>query len=159
MMTLAQALKVKNRLQGRINRLRQWIIDENSILAENVRSGDIEEALDDLLCLEEKLLELKTAIAEANVPMIPTLQEMNLIRERLRFWGTVPTDTGLVPERRSLLSDSSPLEYEAYLTKADIEHRVRAGERLLASLQDKLDAFNARTEINVDVPEALVFPV
>ena len=158
-MTLAQALKVKNRLQERINRLRQWIVDENSILAENERSGDIEEALDDLLCLEEKLLELKTAIAEANVPMIPTLQEMNLIRERLRFWGTVPTDTGLVPERRSLLSDSSPLEYEAYLTKADIEHRVRAGERLLASLQDKLDAFNARTEINVDVPEALVFPV
>ncbi len=76
--TLAQALKEKNRLTGEIRRLWGLFQNENSCLENHTRSIDVEKTLQTIEHYTAKLVELKTKIGTANSG---NLKNMYLLEE------------------------------------------------------------------------------
>ena len=64
--TLAKALKEKNRIVGEINKLWTLVSKENSCWETHTRSIDVKETMKTVDFLTEKLIELKTKIGKAN---------------------------------------------------------------------------------------------
>jgi cysteinyl-tRNA synthetase len=66
LITLAQALKEKNRIVGEISKLWTLVNNENSCWEYHTRSISVEETMKTINSYTEKLIELKTKIGKAN---------------------------------------------------------------------------------------------
>ena len=153
-MTLAKAMKVRSRLVGRLNAVRKDIQAHNRTIVGNPIEVDVSALMDKEVVLVEKITELRTAITVANVPIWQDLIKMGELKERIVFFRGIPTNSGRSSSRSSvLLRESSDTEWFVDLTKTDVDDAIIDMENEIAELQDSIDAFNAATEIQVDLPE------
>jgi hypothetical protein len=157
-MNIAQAMKARKRLVAQLQRVRSDIRDGNRIIVGNTRDVDIDQTMDRESALFEKLVELRTAIAVVNTPIWGKLLRMTELKEQVGFCRGIPTQSGRSVGRRSFMSDESPeIEWEVHLDKDNVDNFISDVERELATLQDEVDEFNATTEIDIDIPNDLLF--
>ncbi len=146
-LTLAKALKIKNRLAGRLAKVQTDIQMFNSVpegLAGQVNVLALAQTRGELV---EALVSLKTAINEANRAIQRDIYDLAEKKATAQFLAGVNTRHGPQP---AVYPSTTEINYVASLKKADVDALVARLETEIDRLQDKLDQFNHAHKIEVD---------
>ena len=145
--TLAKALKIKNRLTGRLAKVQADIQAFNSIpegQAGQVNVAALMKAREELV---GALVSVKTAINDANRHIQRDIYDLAEKKATAQFLAGVNTRHGPVP---AVYPSTTEVNYVAALKKADVDGQVAGLEKEIDQLQDKLDQFNHDHKIEVD---------
>ena len=151
MITLAQALKEKNRIAGELSRLWTMIIHENSKREDSSRVIDVEETYKKAQFYKEKLTELKTKIGLANAGILEQIYKLEECKNEINRLNDIHTnETSDFQE----IGDSNYKEFKrtVVFTAAQVYAMREKVQQECNDLQDELDAYNARTKIDFDSP-------
>ena len=144
-LTLAKALKLKNRMAGRIARLDEDLKNYNSVLAGSDRP-DVARIYEERRALVAMLVELKTAINAANHSVQRVIYELGEFKSLTAILSGLNVKHGTVVEGYS----GTQAQYVAGFKKWDVDRMVRQLETEIDRRQDQLDEFNHRTIISLD---------
>jgi DNA repair exonuclease SbcCD ATPase subunit len=144
--TLAKALKVKNRLAGRLAKVQSEIQQFNSVL-EGAEQPPIKKLAEERERLVALLLALKAAISQANAEVQPLIFELAECKAGVEFFHRVNTRHGT---QGMFPGTDQPMVFTAVLRKEEVDARVAALERRIDDLQDRLDQYNQATRIDLD---------
>ena len=151
MMTLAAALKEKNRLAGELSRNWSMIAKENSKREDVSRVIDVAEVYQKVQLYREKLVELKTKIGLANAGNLERIYRLEELKNELKRLDDIRTDeTSDFQE----IGDSNVKEYKrtVVFTAAQIYKMREKLQQDCNDIQDELDAYNATTKIDFESP-------
>jgi uncharacterized protein YukE len=145
--TLAKALKVKNRLAGRLAKVQGDIVKFNSVPEGQAGQVDIPALMQAREQLVRALVALKTAVNEANREVQHDIYDLAEKKATAQFLGEIKTREGpQLPEYPNTIV----LTYTAALKKADVDALLARLEKEIDQLQDRLDHFNHVHKIQVD---------
>ena len=144
-LTIAKCLKLKNRLTGRLNETQSDIQCYNSVLEEQQGKVDINALLERRGQIVESLVDLKTRLFKANVPIQGYLIRQGELKGTLQFLQGIQTRDGV--ERHGV--QNTEVKYVAVLKKQDIDNQRRELEKEIDAIQDRVDAFNHQTKFEV----------
>ena len=149
--TLAQALKEKNRLAGEIQRLWAMVAKENSKREDFKRVIDVEATYQTLQLYTEKLIELKTKIGVANAENLERIYRMEEFKNQLLKLANMGTDETTDVIR---LTDTQykELKRSVVFDAAKIWQLREQFQLECNRLQDEIDTFNATTRIEYETP-------
>ena len=148
--TLARALKIKNRIAGQLKDAQGMVHAHNRVVKGGARCVPVQEWAKRTAILSKRLVAVKAAIARANDGIIDAIIELQETKSLIKFWRLV---------------DTSPTErYGGERTEFDLAFdaaATRANEAELQShaydLQDRIDEYNARCM--VELPDETLAPV
>ena len=146
--SIARALKEKNRLAKEIDGLWQIVRRENSCLDTHKRTADVEKVWETIERYSDKLVELKTKIGNANRGA--HLRNIHLLDEtKNRLAKLAATNGSEDPEIncRDQQFARTAVFNEPMLLAMRRELQIEANR-----LQDEIDAFNAVTMIDFESP-------
>ena len=156
-MTLAKALKHKNRVAQKITRISDDIRANNSILAVNDPEVDVC-ALDTMRKeLTDYLVALKTAIHRASDSVRDKIFLLAELKGSIGFYRSVSTQHGKREAHRFGGGDEF-VEHKAVIRKDAIDRIVVELEEKIDAIQDQLEEFNVSTKIQIDIPDAISRP-
>ena len=147
MMKISTALKRKNKLTIELSRLRERINRHNSVLVGNERPYDIKLLQGELTEKTDALIELKTRLFMANLPIQRLIFEMSELKGLAKYYRTLDVKKGRQVAFSRFNDGSEPREYEAVLTEADIDRLTTDLENRIDIIQEQLDVYNATTEL------------
>lgn len=145
--TLGKALKVKNRLAGRLAKVQEDIQTYNSVLEGQADQVNVTALIQTREELVEALVTLKAAISEANREIQRAIYDLAEKKASVQFFAGVNTRHGLQP---AAYPGQPDYKYVAVLKKADVDAQVQRLEKEIDQLQDQIDSFNHRTTVDVD---------
>jgi len=145
--TLAKALKMKNRLAGRLAKVQADVLAYNSVPEGQARQVDVPALLRTREELVGALVDLKTAINEANREAQRDIYDLAEKKGAVQFLAAVNTRDGRQP---AVYPNTTEVGYVAALKKADVDARVARLEKEIDQLQDRLDQFNHDHRVAVD---------
>lgn len=148
-MKLFQALKLKNRLVGEVQRLQEILQRENARRSDSVSTIDRERMFASLVETQLKLSNVKSAIAIANVNIYG---KINLISEYKSFINFLKSLT--IRETQEVLfvgRDQEKLVYnwDSFITTEKRDEHIVNIQNLISNLQDEIDNYNAVTDVNI----------
>lgn len=156
-MTLAKALKHKNRVAQRLARISDDIRANNSILSVNEQEVDIK-ALDRMrLEVMNHLVALKTAIHRASDKVRDKIFLLAELKGSVRFYQSIDTQHGKRQSNRYGSGDEF-VEHKAVIRREDVDRLVAELEEKIDNIQDQLDEFNSTVRITLDIPGAINRP-
>lgn len=144
--TLAKALKLKNRLAGRVSKLTQDIQTYNSI-QDGAESINVKDRLTERAETVRLLTELKYAIFRANEPVQKAIFELAELKAEVALLTGLNTKHGKYKEGYPA---SGEVSYTAQFRKQDVDAMVAQLEIEIDQHQDRLDRFNHETVIKID---------
>jgi hypothetical protein len=145
--TLSKALKIKNRLTGRLAKVQADIQTYNSVpqgQADQVNVPALMKAREELV---GALVALKTAINDANREVQRDIYDLAEKKATAQFLAGVNTRRGPQPP---VYPSTTEVSYVAALIKAEVDTLVVRLESEIDQLQDRLDQFNHDHKIEVD---------
>ena len=142
--TLAKALKLKNRLAGRVAKLTTDIQQHNS-KQQGADGADVPAAYARRAEAVARLVDLKAAISHANRPIQRDIYALAEKKAEIALLAALDTKHGTFKEGYA----NADVVYVAQLRKADVDARTAALEAEIDALQDKLDGFNHDTRLAV----------
>jgi hypothetical protein len=145
--TLAKALKIKNRLVGRLAKVQADIQTFNSVPEGQAGQVDIQALVQNRAALVEAIVSLKTAINDANREAQRDIYALAEKKATAQFLAGVCTRHGPQPP---VYPSTIEVKYVAALKKADVDAQVAGLEKDIDQLQDRLDQFNHDRKIEVD---------
>ncbi|MCD6434836.1 MAG: hypothetical protein J7L15_00380 [Clostridiales bacterium] len=145
-MKLAKALKEKNRLVKKIRELQVDISTYNSVVSDSEREVDIKSLMTELDQKVNELIVLKTKIFEASRPIRESIFRLSELKSKTSFLSGIDTTRGKVRSRHVMSSDAT-VEYNAVLTKIDVDSLIENSENEIDSIQEEIDTFNHTAEI------------
>ena len=147
--TMARALKEKNRVAGRLAKVRTLVANENSKDKNVPRGVDVAEAYALAKTLRDRLVAIKSAIAVANNPIVPKIIELDEVKSEIAYLN------GLNVKEGKFVSTSYgsriETELEAVIRQPQVLDEVTALQARADRLQDELDEFNATTKIEIEL--------
>ena len=143
-MTLAKALKQKNRLTQKMSNIQQEIQRENSVRADDPRKIDVENLMTNLFKTRNDLTKLKIAIFVASTPMRENILVLGELKSHITFLRGISTREGLISDY-----GDKETEYIVAFDKLYIKTEIEDCEEQIDDIQDKLDIFNHKTEIMI----------
>ena len=153
--TIARALKEKERVARNLKRARELFARVNSVPAGTKRPVDAKTAFEDVQRLQNRYLELKKAIAATNADISAQLTEMLVVRAEKEFYERLECKEISSFDEWEDMADGSRIRrpvntpYDAYIDEAKRREMVESLEERLDSLQDEVDAFNATHTLEV----------
>ena len=147
--SVARALKEKNRLVGRIAALRQAIGKDNSHELGAPRSIDVSAALAEAESLKNRLVAVKAAIAFANQGIVAKIVELAEVKSEIAWLKGLDVKEGVYQENS--YGNKIVREYEVAVSGADVVRMVDALRRRAELLQDELDEFNGSAKVEIEV--------
>jgi hypothetical protein len=145
--TLAKALKVKNRVTGRLAKVHADFQAYNSVPAGQADQVNVPALLKAREELVGALVGLKAAINEANREAQRDIYDVAEKKAAARSLAGVNTRHGPQPP---VYPSTVEVIYVAALKKADVDGLVAGVEKEIDQLQDRLDQFNHDRRIEVD---------
>lgn len=145
--TLAKALKIKNRLVGRLAKVQADIQAFNSIPEGQAGQVDVPALIQNREALVEAIIELKTAINDANREVQRDIYTLAEKKATAQFLAGVSTRYGTQPP---VYPSTIEVNYVAALKKADVDAQVAGLEKDIDQLQDRLDQFNHDRKVEVE---------
>lgn len=145
--TLAKALKVKNRLTGRLAKVQADIQAYNSVPEGQADQVNVPALMKTREELVGALVALKTAINDANREAQRDIYDLAEKKATAQFLAGVNTRHGPQPP---VYPATVEVVYVAALKKADVDAQVVRLENEIDQLQDRLDQFNHVHKIEVD---------
>ena len=125
-MSLARALKLKNRRIQRVKELSERIQVSNRYIEGSEPDFDAKTLIDDLFSETERLWILKAAISAANAPVQPAIYELAELKGRIAFLRTLNTQRGKAVEFYGM---QVPQDYDASITAVDALAMIRTAEK------------------------------
>jgi hypothetical protein len=144
MITLAKALKVKNRLAGLVARLDSEIRSYNSV-QETAEQHDVRELYRRRKAMVRHLVDLKAAVTLANAPVQPLIYELAELKALIALLNSLNTKHGKFVEGHS----TTAVGYVSQLRRGDVNDEVLRLQSQIDRMQDQLDTFNHATRITV----------
>ncbi len=145
--TLAKALKLKNRLAGRLAKVQCDIQTYNSVPQGQADQVNVPTLLTQRGELVAALVSLKTAINDANRAVQRDIYDLAEKKAAAQFLTGLCTRHGPQP---AVYPSTTEVTYVAALKKADVDALVASLEKDIDQLQDKLDQFNHDHKIVVE---------
>lgn len=145
--TLAKALKIKNRLVGRLAKVQVDIQTFNSVPEGQAGQVDVPALMQTREALVEAIVGLKAAINDANREAQRDIYALAEKKATAQFLAGVCTRHGPQP---AVYPSTTEVTYVAALKKADVDAQVARLETDIDQLQDKLDQFNHDRKIEID---------
>ena len=146
-LTLGKALKIKNRLTGRLAKVQADVQAYNSVPAGQADQVNVPALMKAREELVEALVSLKTAINDANREAQRDIYDLAEKKAAAQFLAGVNTRHGPQPP---VYPSTVEVNYVAALKKADVDGLVAGLEKEIDQLQDRLDQFNHDHRIEVD---------
>lgn len=149
-MNIAQALKNKNRLAGKIAQLQAKVIHNNRFTNLAPASYDMKELLRELDESNAELILLKTKIQVANTGIAGELVEISELKGHLKHLEMVKAYSlaGPVTSYQSIGRDATQeVVTQSQITLAEVEAQIEKAQTRVNDLQDRIDAFNATTSV------------
>ncbi len=143
-MSIAKALKEKERIATKLEQARKLVARYNSVRSGVACPVSVKDQYALVMELEAKYLEIRKAIAIANGPVMDKLAEMLVLRGSIAYRDTINT-TVAAPgyERNEIIAFNVTLsEMDVLAAKEELQNRLDA-------LQDELDAYNATHTVEV----------
>lgn len=143
---LTKALKLKNRLVGRLAQVQSDIQSNNT----RYEGQQVQVDVLALSALREELvtavIDLKTEIERANHTTIDRIiRQLGEHKSTLVFLKGLTTTDGLQPNHYA----EKDLAYVSVIKKPDVDAKVKLIEKEIDDLQDQIDAYNGTTRITV----------
>jgi hypothetical protein len=145
--TLGKALKIKNRLTGRLAKVQADIQAFNSIPEGQPVQVNVLAPMKTRDELVGALVGLKTAINNANREIQRDIYDLAEKKATMQFLTDVNTRHGPQP---AVYPNTTEVNYVASLKKADVDALVTGVEKDIDQLQDRLDQFNHDRKIEVN---------
>jgi hypothetical protein len=141
-MTVAQALKEKNRLAAQLKklwgRLNQW----NSIIDGNTRLYEPRDLLTEIEETKIKLIAIKTGIHMASQTVRNKIFELSELKSHLNYLNTLNVKSGRI-------YDYGEYQYRsAVVTELEKDNMQNEIEKRIEQIQAELDQFNHTTKID-----------
>jgi hypothetical protein len=143
--TLAKALKLKNRLAGRLSKVNVDIQMHNSRLAEQPQIVSVSQAYERRRNIVDSLVALKSAVVRANSPIQEALIRQGELRAEIEFLGNIHVMDGV--QKHSY--QGGDIHYVAQLKKENIDTLTSNLEKQIDAIQDQIDEHNHATKIEV----------
>ncbi|MBR4651801.1 MAG: hypothetical protein IKO72_00415 [Kiritimatiellae bacterium] len=151
MVVIARALKEKNRVAGRLVRARELVGAENSKDKSVSRGVDVAAMYDLAKVLRNRLVAIKSAIAEANKPIVSKIIELDEIKSEISFLNGLDVKEGkFVTTNYGSRIES---DIDAVIRKQQVLDEVAALQARADRIQDELDEFNATTNVEIEIDE------
>ncbi len=144
--TLAKALKLKNRLAGQISKLTTDIQTYNSY-QDGGETVDVRAPYLQRKELVARLTDLKYAIYRANLPIQQAIFELAERKAEVSLLTGMQTKHGTYKEGYPTAGD---VTYVAQFRKGEVDELAARLERDIDAVQDRLDAFNHETVVEID---------
>ena len=151
-MNLAKALKTKKRLTQLISTLQMDIQIHNSSPSGKDRKIDVSKLMEDLQRAVKRLIRLKLIIFTASEPMRENILELAELKSRISFLKDIDTHEGLGKENdytRGRGYVDSEVDYSVEFDIVWVRAEIFSSEEKIDKLQDELDVFNHKTEIEI----------
>lgn len=147
--TIARALKEKNRVAGRLAKARELVGSENSKDKSVPRGVDVAEMYAQAKELRDRLIAIKSVVAEANKPIVSKIVELDEIKSEIAFLNGLNVKEGkFVTTNYGSRIES---DIDAVIRKQQVLEEVAALQARADRLQDELDEFNATTKVEIEV--------
>ena len=144
-MTVKQALKAKNKLVADIKACYEIVANHNSIEQGNPRRYSVKAKLDEAADLTKQLVELKTKIHRANLPMYNKIFELSELKSQVKNLKTLNCVSGRIAPSR--FENSEPVVKHAEINVVERDNMIKSMELKIEQLQDELDKWNHNTLI------------
>lgn len=145
--SVAKALKLKNRLVNRLAKTTQDIAQNNSCIEEQKGRVDVAKLLELREKLTQAVVDVRVKVQAANVKIQGKLVLLSERKGDIVFFSALNTFDGV--QRHNY--QNTEVKHVAHLQKVDVDNKVKQLEAEVDTLQDEIDAYNARTKI--DVPQ------
>ena len=144
-MKLFQALKLRKKLTGEINKLKSQLIEKNSYIAGSINGEkfDAHKAYDELVAKTNDLVNLKFVIAEANHNIQADIFSLAETKGLLIFNSELNVTEGIKSERYS----DDTHEFHAHISEEERDSRVVELQKKIDAIQQELDEYNYSTEV------------
>lgn len=149
--TIARALKEKNRVAGRLAKARELVDKENSKDIKVPRGIDVTATYALAKVLRDRLVAIKSAIAEANKPIVSKIIELDEIKSEIAYLNGLNVKEGKFVETN--YGSRIESEIDVVIRKQQVLDEIAALQARADSLQDELDEFNATTKIEIEIEE------
>jgi peptidoglycan hydrolase CwlO-like protein len=146
LISLAKALKLKNRLAGRLSEYESLCTQNNSLIREQYNSDNVGEIFRDRNNLKNSLTNLKLKISSVNGFVYSKIQEISELKSDISFYKSLPTSSGVQKHYSSV----TEIVYCCHLNKQAIMKKVAELEKQIDTLQDQIDEYNVTTKIEID---------
>jgi len=150
-MNIAQGLKEKNRIAGRIAELERKIVKSNKYQSNRPPVDDVNELFGRLTLEKASLVRLKNQLAVANAGIAETLADLAETKGMIKFLESLPTGVSGYPVQthdyntNRLVDSEYTIEYKIDQKSLDVSIELYRG--LAEKLQDKIDNYNATTTL------------
>ncbi len=147
--SIARALKEKNRVAGRLAKAREIIQQENSKDKSLPRRVDVEATYAEEKMLEARLVAIKSAIAQANNPIVAKIIELDELKSEIAFLNGLNVKEGRFEEVS--YGNKIVRDIEAVVGQARVLAEVAELQKRADALQDALDECNASTKVEIEI--------
>ena len=152
-MTIARALKEKERVARKLKSARETLGRVNSVMVGLKRPVDAKEAFEAVQRLQNRFLEIKKAIVAANAGISAQLTEMLVVRAEKEYYEKLDCRESSPRGEWETSNDGSRVwrteEFDVYINEGKRKEIVEALEQRLDDLQDEVDAFNATHSLEI----------
>lgn len=145
--TLAKALKLKNRLVAELTKIRQQEVQFNVVHPQKQPLVDVLALRNEEDVILNKLIELKTALALATAPISGLLISLAEHKSKILHFTSIPYDSNF-----SVRDTNGGHYYESgnpQLSKQTLDELVKATQNKIDELQDAIDEYNSSTKIEI----------
>jgi hypothetical protein len=151
-MNIAQGLKEKNRISGRISKLQSQVYSSNKFTDKKVPDVYADKLLIKLQEEWAHLIDLKTRLAKANVGVCDKLVLLTETKAELHFWNSfryTGQQTEIEDDHEYVGDKYVKVEKKSYhtITSAQVLENQERVQSLIEKLQDEIDSYNATTSI------------
>jgi len=153
-MKLFQALKLKNKLVGEINNMKQLILQKNSLNSGEKNYYDSKQLLVELKQYVKDLNMLKIAINVANLNIQESIYNLAETKALLTFVKSINTTEGTIKNRS--FAGVNEDEYIVGINELEKNNLISEYQGLIDQLQDKIDIYNHTTDCLVDEKSFLI---
>jgi len=149
--SLARALVLKKRVIGKLNVLKGRIQTYNSVQKNAVCPYDIPETIIRHAVMTQQLVTLKAELCRANLPIMADIFRLAEAKTEKLFYEGLDCTAGMVAAPYHAPAGTPPTEIIATINQAQRDILISARETEIDTIQQRLDAFNHTTQI--EVPE------
>jgi hypothetical protein len=142
-MTIAQALKEKNKKVAKINKIWTRIASYNSVIEGSEKPYDSDKLWEEYNREIADLIDLKTRIHLASAPVRKDIFALSELKSKIQNMRSLNTQDGLLRDRYA----SEYTEMVAHFSTLWKDEQIELTESMIDSIQEKLDAFNHSTNI------------
>ena len=156
-MTIARALKEKERIARRLRRARTMLADTNVVPAGVERVEDAGAVFASVQKFQDQYLQIKKAIATANAGISAQLTEMLVVRAEKEYYESLHCREVSSENEVEITAEGSRIHrpsyrrFDAFIDENRRREIVEALEQRLDDLQDEVDAFNATHTLELAV--------